>query len=64
MRVTPAGGGGGVCVRACVRASAIQVVAVKNEISLPGAVARLVIGGACPALGAHVTLVLRSSRAA
>ena len=48
------------CVCARVRACAIQVVTVKNKISLPDAVARLVIGGACPALGAHVTLVLRS----
>lgn len=46
-----------------MRACAIQVVTVKNEISLPDAVARLVIGGACPALGAHVTLVLRSRAA-
>ena len=36
-------------------ACAIQVVTVKNEISLPDCVATLVIGGACPALGAHVT---------
>ena len=43
------------CVRARARARAIQIVTVKNEISLPDAVARLVIGGACPALGADVT---------
>jgi hypothetical protein len=44
-----------VCVRARARARAIQVVTVKNEISLPDAIARLVIGGACSALGADVT---------
>jgi hypothetical protein len=63
MIVTPTGGGGGVVcvrVRAYARARSVQVVTAKNAISLPDAVARLVTGGACPALGARVTLVLLS----
>ena len=39
---------------------AVQVLTVKIEISLPAAVAVLVIGGACPALAAHVMLGLYS----
>jgi hypothetical protein len=51
------------CVCVCVRVRARACYSgcyCKNEIYLPDAVARLVIGGACPALGAYVTLVLRS----